>query len=86
MGAIATFSLAKYGELACQMLAEEWCRRRQFWFNMWREQGDSDYMYTKEDIDSYQEDLEFVNFLCETPTDSPAWERAEALRKQVPPL
>ena len=56
----------------------------QVWFNIWKVQGGSSYLYTKADIAAYLEDLECVTFLCDTPTHSPAWERVEALRKQVP--
>ena len=84
--ATASFSLQLYGETAAQFLGYEWCLRRDFFFMMWDSQQEDDYVYTKADYESYPESLEFITWLCSVDTEGPVWERAMAIRQEVPVL
>jgi hypothetical protein len=82
-GKMVSLSIAKYGELRARMMALEWRRRCQFYFNMCVAQPNKKYRYTGEDLDSYQEDLEWVTLLCELDVACPSWERASAIRARA---
>ena len=81
--ATASFSLQLYGETAAQFLGYEWCLRRDFYFMMWDSQDEDDYMYTKADIESYPESLDFITWLCSVDTESPVFDPAMAIRQEV---
>ena len=81
-----SFSINRYGELACNMMAVEWCRRAYFFYSLWTDNDDVHYIYSPEDIASYEEDLAFSTWLLDVPVDNPSWERAMALRGLVPDL
>ena len=36
---MASFSILKFGEEAAMLMASEWCRRRQHFFNLWTERA-----------------------------------------------
>ena len=35
----ATFAFAKFGENGAHILSRDWCRRSQWWYDMWAESG-----------------------------------------------
>ena len=49
-----SFTLKWYGDRNCSALALEWCRRMQFWFDLWLEQGDTKYRFSAEELLSYE--------------------------------
>ena len=44
---MATFSLEKFGETGSQVLAMAWCRRREYFFDLWKGQGKEAYHFTQ---------------------------------------
>lgn len=84
MGKSALFALSKYGDESAHMLALEWCRRCEHFFQIWVANDDPEYLYTQDDLASYQEDLEFVTWLCGVDAMSATWERAAKVRKLKP--
>lgn len=84
MGKSALFAPSKYGDESAHMLALEWCRRCEHFPQIWVANDDPEYLYTQDDLASYQEDLEFVTWLCGVDAMSATWERAAKARKLKP--
>lgn len=80
----ASFSLAKYGESDAPMLALQWCDRMQHYFLIYKANGAGDYHYTDEDMESFEESLDWVNFVLDSGPESPIWDRAMAIRNLRP--
>ena len=73
---MASFSSIKYTQTIATLLASEWCRKRQYFLNVWLEHGGGSHNYTAEEVESYQPSTEWVAFLRDT---AQALERANAL-------
>lgn len=84
MGKSALFALSKYGDESAHMLALEWCRRCEHFFQIWVAQDDPEFAYTQTDLASYQEGLEFVTWMCSVDIMSATWERAAKVRSLRP--
>ena len=59
-----TFSVKALGgdAVAAFTLAGEWCRRHQWYYNLWLNMDDSLYTYTQGDLDSYKPTQEWLDF------------------------
>ena len=79
------FTFNAYGEPACVQLAREVCRRGEFWYNMWLDSSDDDFVYEQGDIDSYPENIDFVQFALALPIDHPAFDLAVDIRTNMHP-
>ena len=66
------------------MMALEWCRRMQHFFDIHKAQECGDYIYSTHDLGSYAEGLEWVSYLCDLDIESTAWSGSEAIRALVP--
>jgi hypothetical protein len=84
LGKMASFSESKYGREGSSALALQWCRRLQHFYDIWCKQDDPKYIYTPEDIASYQEDPAWTLFWSTVPANGPLRDRAEAIRALVP--
>ena len=80
----ASFSIARYSEEKAHSLAMEWSRRMQFFFDLYTESGDSEHVYSQGELDGYEEDIPWIDFLLAEDVDSPTWERAQIIRAMVP--
>ena len=82
---MASFSILKFGDHAATLMAGEWCRRRQFFFNLWMQQGAPDEIsFSAEEVGSYEASEEWAQwFGALTPTDA-AFQRASALNSYAP--
>ena len=80
----ASFSHRKYSYLDASMMALEWCRRMQHFFDIHKAQECADYIYSTHDLGSYAEGLEWVSYLCGLDIESTAWSRSEVIRALVP--
>ena len=75
----SSFTVRHFGRAESSTLALQWCSKMQFFFDLWMSQRKRDYVYTEEDLESYQPGDGWNVFLQGLPADSPARERAEAL-------
>ena len=74
----------KHGDECASALAIEWCRRMQFWFDMWCSgAAGGDYSYTELDILSYEESARFLYLLQRLPSGAFA-QRAAQVRDVIP--
>ena len=81
---MASFSFSRYGEKSCRTLALEWCRRLQFFFDIWRHQDDSKYVYTDSDLKSYTAQPDWQAFVASLSLASDTLKRANVLSMLVP--
>ena len=58
---MATFSFPLYGEAVAATLSLEWCRRMQYYYGLWLDNG-GDYAYTLEDMGAYRPTAEWQTF------------------------
>ena len=66
-------------------LATEWTRRGNYYFGIWLRAGaDLEFRYTAEDVSSYEELLEWLDFACEVDVEHPAFDRITEVRSWVP--
>lgn len=80
----ASYAFNKYGNDAATQMAVEWCRRMSHFHDIYLASGDKMYIYSKDDLGSYEEDSEWLDFLAAQDADSAMWTRAEGLRCLFP--
>jgi len=73
-----------YGIEGANHLASEYVRRSHYYFQLWLESDDQHFSYEQHHIDGYEENLEFMEWLCEQPADSDAFARGSDLVKITP--
>ena len=83
---MATFSSLRYTQRIATLLASEWCRKRQFFLNVWLQHGGGPHHYTAAEVESYQSSPEWSDFVRDTAPTHQALERATALNEWVPRL
>lgn len=66
------------------MMALEWCRRRQHFYDIWKEAGDNEHEYTDEEIASYPDNLGWVEWLIARGMQPVCWQRAHEVQASVP--
>ena len=67
-------------------MALEWCRRCEFFYQMWCSQKAPDYIYTPEDFASYDEDESWQSFMFDLDVGTAAFMRASNLVALRPKL
>ena len=80
----ASFSLQKYGEEAASTLALQWCKVMQFFYDLYQQADDPDHVYSDAELQSFEEDLDWVNFVLAAGVDSVVWPRASLIRNLRP--
>ena len=84
MGKMVSFSTILYGEAAAHAMALEWCRRCQFFYNLWVAANDESYQFTPADLEDYREGEEWLAFTSSLDEGHAAWPRIQRLRELVP--
>ena len=80
---IASFSFSVYGEVAAAMLSAEWCKRMQFYFDLWLN-SPGEHVYTPEDRQAYQPSDTWLRFKAALPSHGKTRQRAEAIEALFP--
>lgn len=80
----ASFAFKKYGNDAATAMALEWCRRMQHFYDIYVLHGQDDHIYSGKELQSYEEALDWVNFLCASDVEAALWDRAESIRQLRP--
>jgi hypothetical protein len=80
----AAFAYKKYGEQAANMLALGWCHRMQHLFNLYADSSDRPYCYQQVEIDAYQPEPAYSEWLAKLPAGSPAFVRHQELVLVLP--
>lgn len=84
LGKMYSFSFRLYGEVAACTLAVEVCRRLQYYFDLWVNAEGDVYRYSQADLDSYEETVEWCDFLLGLEDGHPAWDRSREIRRLTP--
>ena len=83
VGATSRYSIGDSGEEGAYQLAVGWCRQHNYYFKLWIELGEINYVYCEDDYLSY-DDGEFIGWILEQGADSPIWDRGQELRNNRP--
>ena len=86
MGRQISFGVKRFGPAAAHGMALEWCRKCEFYYQMWHSQGEQNYMYTPADLASYEEDYDWTSFVTNLDVESPTWHRASQVMAMQPRL
>ena len=84
MGVEFSTAYSKYGDERATKLCLEWCRRCQFFYDMYLEADTPLYTYSDADLCSYVEDIDWLNFVLANEEHDAFWNRAMGLRTLVP--
>ena len=66
------------------MMAAEVCRRGRFFFEIWAAQDDEAFLYSDEQLASYVEAFEFVDWLAQFDINDPCFIRGIWVRSLLP--
>ena len=82
----ASFAFNRYGREGANQLAREYCRRGHFFLRLWLQSG-TDFQFTQEHIDAYQEAAEWRSWVESVPPEH-RWcrQRAGEIRLLAPKL
>ena len=78
------YALRLYGARGAHELAREFCRRGQFYYNIMFNSEDEDFEFTPEQIDSYVDSREFLDFMCALDLDGPCYDAGLEIRTFKP--
>jgi hypothetical protein len=81
-----SFSARVYGQKVATALAQEWCRRLQFYYDLYKAQPSRDFVYTKAHREAAQCGEAFLQLKGELPKGGKAEKRAEAIESLFPVL
>jgi hypothetical protein len=71
----AAFAYKRYGEEAANMLALGWCHRMQYFFNLYADSQSRPFRYQKAELDAYEPEPAYAEWLAKLPAGSPAHKR-----------
>lgn len=80
---IASFSFSVYGEVGAAILSAEWCKRMQFYYDIWLN-GAGDHVYGPVDKAAYKPSSKWLRFKAALPSHGKARERADAIEALFP--
>jgi len=78
------YGYARHGLEGATALAREYCRRSNYYYNVWRDQDDEYMLYSDEQLGSCPDEEEFLAWLVAQPLDSWNYRLGTALRYIVP--
>ena len=80
-----TFTFRVYGRDGSIKLAREFARRANYYYLLMVDSGlEYDFEYTQEIIDTYEYELDYLNWVTELANDDPCFEKALAIRDTKP--
>jgi hypothetical protein len=80
-----TFTFAKYGQLEAVMMAREWARRGNHWFDLYMNSGDDDgFAYSADNLSSYVDSEKFIDWALTMPLDADVYDCIIQVRNTVP--
>ena len=84
LGDNRSWAFARYSEEIAGVLASEWCKRLQYFFDLYVGQGSGKYVFTRDDHAGYQACPTFHRVTALLHADDPAMQQVEKLSKLVP--
>jgi hypothetical protein len=80
---LASFSFSVYGEVGAFTLSAEWCKRMQYYFDLWLS-GPDDYSFKPEGSEGYKPSENWLLFKASLAPNSKAMQRAVAIEALFP--
>ena len=75
-----SFSYAKYGEQASNLLALHWTHKMQYLFNIYRDSDQHGYVFSDTDVDGHVPERTFAEFIEGVPLESPILQRVHQIK------
>lgn len=75
-----SFSYAKYGEQASNLLALHWTHKMQYLFNIYRDSDQHGYVFSDTDVDGHVPERTFSEFIEGVPLESPILQRVHQIK------
>jgi hypothetical protein len=79
-----SYAYLKYGQVSAHQLASEMVRRSQHFYMLWESSENDAFVYSVEDLKSYEVSLEWVTFLTEQPVAGVIFEQGILINALVP--
>ena len=80
-----SFSFRLYSRPGALALAREFCRRGNYFANLYFEaRSQDDFVYTQADVAALDDDLDFVTWMCSLDVDEPAFSKGQEIRELAP--
>ena len=76
----ASFFFSRFTQEGAIMLSQEYCRRANFFVDLFLAQGNEDYVFSDEDLDRCHADEAFLDWFCSLDTDDPCFDRGNEIR------
>ena len=79
-----TFSIAKHTYPLATLLAEQWCSRMRYFYDIYVANGTLDFIYSDEQLEGYRPLADWADAKAKMPTSSASFDRAEVIDSLVP--
>lgn len=80
----ASFAYSKYGEEEAGILALEWCKLMQHFYDLYKEKNGANYEYNDADLSSFEHDQTWQDFLASAGKKLAVWRRAQVISATRP--
>ena len=80
---MTSYSFAKYGEPAALLMAKEWCRRMEFYYQRFLE-GDDGFRFGPNASEGYEPLPEWTRFFADQHAGTATYNRAVAIQSMAP--
>ena len=81
---MTSFAFNRYSEVGAVELAREVARRANRFYRLWLWSDDDPFRYTPEHLESYNEDFEWLDWMCAQDPNSVSFARGQLLRQMLP--
>ena len=78
------FGFGPFGRHGAHIMAVQWCKKTQHFFNLFWNSEEDEYVYSEQDLGSFVEDEEWINWACSLDPASHAFDRMVWLRHLRP--
>eukprot|EP00974_Lingulodinium_polyedra_P026578 2563812-Lingulodinium_polyedra.AAC.1 len=79
-----SFGIRQHGYKVAMAMAQEWCHRMSFFFELFEEEGTGSKVYQQADLATYQPSEGWAEVVASLPAGSPSAERAARLNAMIP--
>ena len=75
-----------YGREGAHQLCREWCRRAEYFYQIWLETEEAGFEFNQAHADGYEESVEWLDYMISLPAEDAAFARGMEIRRMAPCL
>ena len=79
-----SFSIARHTYPLATLLAEQWCQRMRYFYDIYVANDSQDFIYSDEQLEGYRPLAEWTDAKAKLPNTSVSFDRAEIIDSLVP--